>query len=71
MTINYRESYNIFGSCGILFNHESPIRGTEFVTRKITDSLAKIKTGRIKFFEIALSLLQIIQILYVIFLFQL
>jgi len=52
MTINYRESYNIFGSCGILFNHESPIRGTEFVTRKITDSLAKIKTGRIKFFEI-------------------
>ena len=43
MTINYRESYDIFGSSGILFNHESPLRGLEFVTRKITDSVAKIK----------------------------
>jgi GDPmannose 4,6-dehydratase len=47
MTINYRESYNIFGSSGILFNHESPLRGREFVTRKITDSVAKIKLGQI------------------------
>lgn len=46
MTINYRESYNIFGSCGILFNHESPLRGTEFVTRKISDSIAKIRLGK-------------------------
>ena len=42
MTVNYRESYGIFGSSGILFNHESPLRGREFVTRKITDSVAKI-----------------------------
>ena len=46
MTINYRESYGIFGSSGILFNHESPLRGREFVTRKITDSIAKIKLGK-------------------------
>jgi GDPmannose 4,6-dehydratase len=45
MTINYRESYNIFASSGILFNHESPLRGLEFVTRKITDAVAKIKLG--------------------------
>ncbi|WP_133650918.1 GDP-mannose 4,6-dehydratase [Paraburkholderia flava] len=45
MTINYRESYDIFASSGILFNHESPLRGREFVTRKITDSLAKISLG--------------------------
>ena len=45
MTINYRESYGIFGTSGILFNHESPLRGREFVTRKITDSVAKIKLG--------------------------
>jgi GDPmannose 4,6-dehydratase len=45
MTINYRESYDIFGSSGILFNHESPLRGLEFVTRKITDGIAKIKLG--------------------------
>jgi len=45
MTVNYRESYDIFGSSGILFNHESPLRGREFVTRKITDTLAKIKLG--------------------------
>ena len=43
MVINYRESYDIFGCSGILFNHESPLRGREFVTRKITDSVAKIK----------------------------
>ena len=47
MTINYRESYNIFGCSGILFNHESPLRGREFVTRKITDSMAKIKLGKL------------------------
>ena len=46
MTINYRESYDIFGSCGILFNHESPLRGQEFVTRKITASVARIKAGQ-------------------------
>jgi GDPmannose 4,6-dehydratase len=46
MTVNYRESYGIFGSSGILFNHESPLRGREFVTRKITDTLAKIKLGK-------------------------
>jgi GDPmannose 4,6-dehydratase len=45
MTINYRESYDIFGCSGILFNHESPLRGLEFVTRKITDAVARIKLG--------------------------
>lgn len=45
MTVNYRESYNIFGCSGILFNHESPLRGKEFVTRKITDAVAQIKLG--------------------------
>ena len=44
-TINYRESYDIFGASGILFNHESPLRGKEFVTRKITDAVARIKLG--------------------------
>jgi GDPmannose 4,6-dehydratase len=52
MTINYRESYGIFGSSGILFNHESPLRGREFVTRKITDSLARIKLGRLDVLEL-------------------
>ena len=52
MTINYRESYNIFGSSGILFNHESPLRGREFVTRKITDSVAKIKLGLLDTLEL-------------------
>ncbi len=52
MTINYRESYNIFGSSGILFNHESPLRGREFVTRKITDSFAKIKLGKLDVLEL-------------------
>ena len=47
-TINYRESYGIFGSCGILFNHESPLRGIEFVTRKVTDAVARIKLGKQK-----------------------
>lgn len=47
MTVNYRESYDIFASSGILFNHESPLRGQEFVTRKITDSLAKIALGKL------------------------
>lgn len=46
MTINYRESYDIFAASGILFNHESPLRGREFVTRKITDAMAKIKLGQ-------------------------
>lgn len=45
MTINYRESYDIFACSGILFNHESPLRGKEFVTRKITDAVARIKLG--------------------------
>lgn len=45
MTINYRESYDIFGCCGILFNHESPLRGIEFVTRKVTDAVARIHLG--------------------------
>ena len=44
--MNYRESYGIFGSSGILFNHESPLRGREFVTRKITDAVARIKLGK-------------------------
>ena len=44
-TINYRESYDIFACSGILFNHESPLRGKEFVTRKITDAVAQIKFG--------------------------
>lgn len=52
MTINYRESYNIFGCSGILFNHESPLRGREFVTRKITDSVAKIKLGKLDVLEL-------------------
>jgi GDPmannose 4,6-dehydratase len=52
MTVNYRESYNIFGSSGILFNHESPLRGKEFVTRKITDSVAKIKLGQLEVLEL-------------------
>lgn len=46
ITQNYREAYNVFGCSGILFNHESPRRGFEFVTRKITDGAAKIKLGR-------------------------
>ncbi|GEO99287.1 GDP-mannose 4,6-dehydratase [Methylobacterium haplocladii] len=45
MTINYRESFNLHASNGILFNHESPLRGVEFVTRKVTDGVARIKLG--------------------------
>jgi GDPmannose 4,6-dehydratase len=45
ITVNYRESYNLFAASGILFNHESPRRGLEFVTRKITDGVARIKLG--------------------------
>ena len=52
MTVNYRESYGIFASSGILFNHESPLRGREFVTRKITDSVAKIKLGSLDCLEL-------------------
>ncbi len=52
MTINYRESYGMFASSGILFNHESPLRGLEFVTRKITDSVAKIKHGMLDCIEL-------------------
>lgn len=52
MTINYRESYGIFGASGILFNHESPLRGREFVTRKITDSIAKIVLGKLDCLEL-------------------
>ena len=48
MTIHYREAYNIFACCGILFNHESPMRGLEFVTRKITMGLANIKFKKAK-----------------------
>ena len=48
MTINYRESFNIHASSGILFNHESPLRGIEFVTRKATDAVARIKQGKQK-----------------------
>lgn len=47
-TVNYRESFNFRASCGILFNHESPLRGLEFVTRKVTDAVARIKLGRQK-----------------------
>ena len=52
MTINYRESYGMFGCSGILFNHESPLRGREFVTRKITDAVAKIKLGMLDCLEL-------------------
>jgi GDPmannose 4,6-dehydratase len=45
MTVNYRESFGLFTACGILFNHESPLRGIEFVTRKITDGVARISLG--------------------------
>jgi GDPmannose 4,6-dehydratase len=52
MTVNYRESYGIFGTSGILFNHESPLRGREFVTRKITDSVAKIVLNKLDVLEL-------------------
>ena len=52
MTNHFREAYNIFACCGILFNHESPLRGIEFVTRKITYNLALVKYGKIKKFSL-------------------
>lgn len=52
ITVNYRESYDIFGASGILFNHESPLRGREFVTRKITDAVAKIRLGKLDCLEL-------------------
>ena len=52
MTINYQESYDIFASSGILFNHESPLRGLEFVTRKITDAVAKIHLEKLDCLEL-------------------
>ena len=48
LTINYRESFDMYACSGILFNHESPLRGIEFVTRKITDGVARIKLGLAK-----------------------
>lgn len=51
-TINYRESYGIFASSGVLFNHESPLRGREFVTRKITDGVARILAGKLDCLEL-------------------
>lgn len=52
MTINYRESYDMFATSGILFNHESPLRGLEFVTRKISDAVSKIKLGQLDCLEL-------------------
>jgi len=52
MVVNYRESYGMFATSGILFNHESPLRGLEFVTRKITDAVAKIKLGKLDTLEL-------------------
>lgn len=52
MTVNYREAHGLFASSGILFNHESPLRGREFVTRKITDGMAKIKLGLLDVLEL-------------------
>ncbi len=52
LTINYRESFGIFGCSGILFNHESPLRGIEFVTRKVSDSVARVARGLQDYFEI-------------------
>jgi GDPmannose 4,6-dehydratase len=52
ITINYREAYGIFATSGILFNHESPLRGREFVTRKITNAVACIQLGKQEFLEI-------------------
>lgn len=52
MTVNYRESYDIFATSGILFNHESPLRGREFLTRKVSDGIAKIKLGKLDLLEL-------------------
>jgi GDPmannose 4,6-dehydratase len=51
-TLNYQESYNLFATSGILFNHESPLRGKEFVTRKITDAVSKIHLGKQNLLEL-------------------
>lgn len=52
VAVNYRESYGIFATSGILFNHESPLRGLEFVTRKITDAVSRIKLGQLECMEL-------------------
>jgi GDPmannose 4,6-dehydratase len=52
MTVNYRESYGMFATSGILFNHESPLRGREFVTRKISDAVARIRQGKLDVLEL-------------------
>ncbi|UAJ10487.1 GDP-mannose 4,6-dehydratase [Glacieibacterium megasporae] len=52
LTINYREAYGMFASSGILFNHESPLRGIEFVTRKITDGVARLRRGTLDCLEL-------------------
>lgn len=52
ITVNYRESYNLFAVSGILFNHESPLRGREFVTRKISDGIARIRLGKLDTLEL-------------------
>ncbi|MGV8932425.1 MAG: GDP-mannose 4,6-dehydratase [Luteimonas sp.] len=52
MAVNYRESYDMFCASGILFNHESPLRGLEFVTRKITDAVARIHMGKMEVLEL-------------------
>jgi GDPmannose 4,6-dehydratase len=52
MVVNYRESYDMFAASGILFNHESPLRGKEFMTRKITDAVARIKLGKLDTLEL-------------------
>lgn len=52
MTVNYREAYGLFATSGILFNHESPLRGREFVTRKITDAFARIRAGKLDMLEL-------------------
>jgi GDPmannose 4,6-dehydratase len=52
MTVNYREAHGLFATSGILFNHESPLRGREFVTRKITDAFARIRSGRVETLEL-------------------
>lgn len=52
ITINYREAHGLYCTCGILFNHESPLRGTEFVTRKITSTLARIRRGSDEILEL-------------------
>ena len=66
ITVNYRESHDLFACNGILFNHESEERGRQFVTRKITESVAKIKTGKQEFFELGNLMLREIGVMLVI-----